>query len=139
MDVDKLLKALDNDNNEDIIDTTTATLKSEVCDVLTELELEEETRKDLCHKLRDYRHVEDISKLASGAYIRWICMKNPDEIHLTNGALLCDIRFGDEGISLICKGFRNRHFQVKFDECIIFQRLSEQEQVLLSALDYLSK
>ena len=29
--------------------------------------------------------------------------------------------------------------QLKFDECIIFQKLSNQENVILSVLDYLDK
>ena len=37
------------------------------------------------------------------------------------------------------KNNRNRFFQIKFDECIIFQKLSEQEKVILSVLDHLQK
>ena len=139
MDIDKLLKALDNDNNENIIDTTSESLRKELQDALKELELTKKDTNELAHKLRNYKYVDNISNLHSGAYIRWISLKNPDELYLTSGALLCDIKFDNEGVCLICKGFRNRHFQVRFDDCMIFQKLSDQEQVLLSALDYLSK
>jgi hypothetical protein len=139
MDIDKLLKALDNNNNENIIDTTSNSLREELQDALKELGLEEEDTDELAHKLQNYKYIDNLSNLHSGAYIRWISLKNPDELYLTNGALLCDIKFDNEGVCLICKGFRNRHFQVRFDDCMIFQKLSDQEQVLLSALDYLSK
>ena len=139
MDIDKLLKALDNDNNENIIDTTSESLREELLYALKDLELAEKDTNELAHKLRNYKYVDKISNLHSGAYVRWISLKNHDELYLTNGALLCDIKFDNVGVCLICKGFRSRHFQVRFDDCMIFQKLSDQEQVLLSALDYLSK
>ena len=36
-------------------------------------------------------------------------------------------------------GFNSRHFQISMDKNLIFQRLTDQELVLLSALDHLSK
>ena len=33
----------------------------------------------------------------------------------------------------------NRIFQIKFDECYVFQKLTNQEQVILGVLDYLEK
>ncbi len=139
MDIEKLLKAIDNDNNENILETTSESLRQELRAALSELELTKKTTDGLAEKLHNYKYVEGLSNLHSGAFIRWISLKNPDELYLTNGAMLCDIKFNDDGICLVCKGFRGRHFQVRFDDCMIFQKLSDQEQVLLSALDYLSK
>ena len=139
MDIETLLKALDKDENEDIIDTTSGKIKENIQSVLGELHLDIEDQNDLVYKLAGYKYVEDVSSLKSGAFIRWICITDPENIRLTKGALVCDIKFTDTGISIVCKGYHNRHFQLKFDECLIFQRLSDQERVLLSALDYLSK
>ena len=139
MDIDKLLRAIDNNDNENIIDTTSESLRQEMRAALTELELTKKDTDELADKLHNYKYVESISNLHTGAFKRWISLKNPDELYLTNGALICDIKFSDEGVSIVCKGFRGRHFQVRFDDCMIFQKLSDQEQVLLSALDYLSK
>jgi len=139
MDVDKLLHALNNDDNEDMIDTTTENIKETIHEIIHNLALDDQTIDNIIDKLKGYRYVDDMSTLHSGAYIRWICLKNPNSITLSRGALLCDIKFNDTGSSLVCKGFRNRHFQINFDECLIFQRLNDQERVLLSALDYLSK
>jgi len=40
----------------------------------------------------------------------------------------------------VCKnfGFPSRHFQISMDKNLIFQKLTDQELVLLSALDHLS-
>ena len=45
----------------------------------------------------------------------------------------------DEGAQLQIKNFKNRFFNIKFDEVIIFQKLSSQEQIILKVLDYLEK
>ena len=37
------------------------------------------------------------------------------------------------------KNTRNQVFQIKFDEVIIFQKLNNQENIILSVLDYLKK
>ena len=47
----------------------------------------------------------------------------------------------DNGVFCVCKnyGFKSRHFNISMDKNLIFQRLTDQELVLLSALDHLSK
>ena len=77
--------------------------------------------------------------LQLGYYIRWISLKNPDNIKLTNGAIIIDIKLLDNGMHLVCKNNMNRIIQIKFDEVIIFQKLSNQEKIILSVLDYLDK
>ena len=51
------------------------------------------------------------------------------------------MKITDDGVFCVCKnfGFPARHFQISMDKNLIFQRLTDQEQVLLSALDHLSK
>ena len=40
---------------------------------------------------------------------------------------------------LISLNNRNRIFQIKFDECVIFQKISDQEYIILQVLDHLEK
>ena len=138
MDMDKLLKALDKDSNEGIINMTSAKIKQINASVLSELQLSKEYHMEIMNKLKGYKYVDEMTDLHVGSYIRWIPLTNPNELRLKQGSILCDIKITDDGLSLVCKGY-NRHFQIKFDENLIFQRLSEQEQVLLSALDHLAK
>jgi hypothetical protein len=139
MDIDKLLKALDKDSNEGLLNMTSAKIKQINSSVLSELQLSRDYHQELMHKLKDYKYVDEMTDLHVGSYIRWIPLTNPSEIRLKQGSILCEIKITDDGLSLVCKGVYNRHFQIKFDENLIFQRLSEQEQVLLSALDHLAK
>ena len=139
MDIDTLLKALEKDENEAIIDMTSSKIYEHNKSVLGELQLSEHEYDEILKKLDRYKYIEDISSLKAGSYVRWICLNDPSNINLKKGAIVCDIKFTDTGISVICKGYHHRHFHIDFDECLIFQRLTDQERVLLSALDYLSK
>jgi hypothetical protein len=82
--------------------------------------------------------VDDLNGLTHGAYIRWIDLKNPERITLARGAIVCDIKIGQKGISLLCKTHPSpAMFHINMDEVIIFQRLSQQERLILVAMDYL--
>ena len=141
MDVNKLLKALDDENNEVLLNFTAKKIKEMNLKVLQELLLSREDTIDLFNKLIGYRYVDEIKDLKYGTYLRWIPLSNPNVIKLTKGAVFCDIRIEKNGIYMICKnyGFNSKHFQLKFDECLIFQKLTDQELVLLNALEHLSK
>ena len=68
--------------------------------MLQKLQLSRDDLKSLHKKLKDYRYCSDLTDLQSGNYLRWIPLKDPDNLNLTNGAYLCDVIFG-----LGCKHF----------------------------------
>ena len=80
LDVDKLLHALDNENNSSIVNLTTAKIKSAKNDILQKLQLPREKLKELHTKLSEYRVVNDIDDIEYGRYIRWISLKDPSKI-----------------------------------------------------------
>lgn len=85
--------------------------------------------KNALYKLKDYRFVENICDLHKGKHIRWIRMhKYPS---LTNGGLVMDIKFTQTGIQILAKSKTNRFMQVKYDDCLFFQKLSEDELAIL--------
>ena len=141
MDVNKLLKALEDDSNETLLNFTTDKIREMNLNVLKELHLSKQDTLELLNKLKDYKYVDEMNELKYGAYIRWIPIEDPDNIHLTKGALFCEMKITDDGVFFICKnyGYNRRHFQISMDKNLIFQKLTDQEQVLLSALDHLSK
>jgi hypothetical protein len=140
MDVNKLLKALDDDSNETLLNFTSKTIREMTLKVLKELELPKKETVDIFNKLKDYKYVDEMNDLKYGTFIRWIPIENPDNIYLTKGALFCEMKITDDGIFCICKnlGYSARHFQISMDKNLIFQKLTGQELVLLSALDHLS-
>ena len=141
MDIEKLLHALNNDNNEAIVDLDYAKIAKAKNDILQQLKLPRQDLAAMHKKLKIYRYVDDLKDVRFGSYIRWISLKNPAEIKLTNGGIICDIKAykkdNDEDIHIKCKNNMNRVFQIKMSEIILFQKLSEQEQVILKALKLL--
>lgn len=141
MDTKKLLKALDDDTNESLMNFTTQQLREMILKILKELQLPRNETLDLMKKLKYYKYVDEMKDLKYGTYLRWIPIDDPEDIQLTKGALFCEMKVKEDGVYIICKnyGFNRKHFQIKLDENLIFQKLTEQELVLLSALDHLSK
>ena len=141
MDVNKLLKALDDDSNENLLNFTTKQIKEMNLKILKELHLSKNDTLELLNKLKDYKYVDEMNDLKYGTYIRWIPLEDPNDIYLTKGALFCEMKITDDGIKCICKnyGYKSMYFQIEMDKNLIFQKLTEQELVLLSALDHLSK
>ena len=141
MDIQKLLKALDDETNETLLNFTSDKIKEMNINILKELQLPKQETLKLLDKLSDYKYVDEMNELKYGSYIRWIPIEDPTNIYLTQGALFCEMKITDNGVFCVCKnyGFKSRHFNISMDKNLIFQRLTDQELVLLSALDHLSK
>ena len=141
MDVNKLLKALDDESNENLFNFTSKKILEMNLNILKELQLDRSETLDILKKLKEYKYVDEMNELKYGTYLRWVPINNPENIHLTKGAIFCELKITDNGVFIVCKnfGYSTKHFQIKMDECLVFQKLSGQELVLLSALDHLSK
>jgi hypothetical protein len=141
MDTDKLLKSLENEDNEYLLDLTTKKIRDMNKKVLHELDITTKEMSDYLSKLKDYKYVDEVSDLKYGAYLRWVSLTDPDDLDLQKGAIFCEVKVADDGLFLICRnyGYSRKHFRLKFDENLIFQKLSEQELILLNVLDQLAK
>tara|TARA_B100000902_G_C27282149_1_gene902382 strand:+ start:1228 stop:1653 length:426 start_codon:yes stop_codon:yes gene_type:complete len=137
LDIGALLSALKNEDNETVLDLNHEKIDSLKNDMLTKLNLPEKTMCDFQKLLKDYRYIDELPELNYGRYVRWIPLKNVTVAKLTSGGFVCDVKI-DDGINIVCKNVMNRHFQFKMGDCLIFQKLSPQEQVLLSAMDYIN-
>lgn len=139
MDVQQLLKALDNEDNSHLLDLTNEKIQNIKFDILKELGFSQSKLLEIMEKLEEYRYIDNMSELKYGSYIRWIPISdpNPKKIALTKGAIFCDLKVTDEGVFIVYKNFYHNFYQIKMDECLVFQKMGEQEQVLLSALDHI--
>jgi hypothetical protein len=139
MDVDKLLKALNNEDNSHLLDLTNDKIMQIKIDILKELGFSRNKLLDVLKSLKYYRYVDGMNELCYGSYIRWIPITNPAKIELTKGSIFCEFKVTDNGVYVVCKNFMNKYHQFKLEENLIFQKITDQEHVLLSALDHLSK
>jgi nitroreductase len=144
IDVDSLLSALRRNKHDHLDGKTLSDISDEIYDALETLlgsadqEREENKRvmESLCKKLLEYRLADEVHSIHLGKYVKWIRKSNPRKI--TAGGFVMDIRFTDEGTNILVKcGAANPvFFQYKFDDCITFQRLSAEEQLILLAYEF---
>jgi hypothetical protein len=141
MDVNKLLKALEDESNDTLFNFTLEKIREMTLKILNELHLTKKETIDIFNKLKNYKYIDEMNELKYGTFIRWIPIEDPTNIYLTKGAIFCEMKITDDGVFCVCKnfGFPCRHFQLSIDKNLIFQKLTDQEMVLLSALDHLSK
>jgi hypothetical protein len=137
MDVNKLMNALDNENNESIMNLTSKKIFEMNFNIIKELHLDKPTTLDYLKKLKGYRYVDELNDLKHGCFIRWIPITDPSYLPLHHCGMICDIKITDNGVLITCKNFMHRHYTFKMDECLIFQKLTTQEKVIIHALDHL--
>ena len=144
MNIEDILHSLDNDKNLSISKLTYDKINNMKYNMLERLGMNDDELESMLHKLADYRYVEELQDIQHGAFIRYIPLtyKNRDnnsDIILKNGGFICDIKILGSGVHLLCRNHFRKIFQLKLDEVLIFQKLSNQEEIILSVFDYLSK
>ena len=137
--IEKILKSLDDDANEYILELTTEKIHRMNDNALKELHLTKQTHTTILNQLKNYIIVDELQQLKYGFFVRWISLIDPKNLYLNRGAIFCEVKVTDGGLDIIVKNYRNQYFSIKFDEVLLFQKLSNQELVLLSAMDHLSK
>ena len=133
IDVDAIIDSLESDGSTDYLETQSlSSIQKSIYDCLREHDIP--NIQQYCAKLADYRYVEEICHLHKGKNVRWIRMSG--EKTLTNGGIVVDIKFLDNGMHILTKNNQTRFIQYKFDDCLTFQKLSMGEQLVLMANDY---
>ena len=84
--VKELLQALDNEGNDTIMGLTSQKIKADKNDILQKLQFKREGLKKIHKKLKNYRYCNTVEDLRYGFYIRWIPLKDPEDIYLTNSS-----------------------------------------------------
>lgn len=128
-------KYLDNKSNQDIEDEKLASLETN--ESLTKTE-----KIGLMKKLIGYRYVDEIDSLHIGKYTRYIHKYPLDDdeeftYKLSQGAFLTVVDYLDTGIVLTFKSWNGRVFRINFDNCLIYQKLSAGEELVLMSADYI--
>lgn len=131
-DIKCIIKAIENDNNADVMLTTFTNIKKEKNDILQQLKIKGNSLKEYHKKLNEYRFINEISSIRDGCFVRWINIIDPEH-KLTYGAIVCNV--DEENGYIYMKSSnsfpRTRFITVQFDNIIIFQKLTEQELILL--------
>jgi hypothetical protein len=134
--INEIIKEIDEKN---LLFLSSSRIKELKNNILQKLYL---TREELIHYhkvLKQYRYVDEIDELKIGYYIRWFNLSKQNELKLTNGGIILDIKKGKDDILILCKNNKSNIFTLNLNKCIIFQKLSSQEQILIKIIDYIHK
>lgn len=134
--LEEVIKELDDKN---LLYMTSGKIKELKNNVLQKLYLSRTELLDYHIKLKEYRYVDEIDEMKIGAFIRWFNLNKTENMKLTNGGFIIDVKSTSDNIQIICKNNMNRIFSLILNECIIFQKMSSQEKILVKIIDYASK
>ena len=147
--VDELLKSIESDKLLSVSKLSYDKINTIKYNVLTRIGLEDDDLESMLLKLSDYRYVEELQDIHHGAFVRYIPLTNNtnksksqnknNEIILKPGGFICDIKILGTGVQLLCRNHFRKMFQLRVDEVLLFQKLTKQEEVILSVFDYLNK
>lgn len=138
MDFDLLKKALENDDNVGLINTSIQEIKNKKNNILQQLGLKRDELKSFNSSLKGYRYIENINDLKIGSNIRYIKLSNIENIKLSGVNNLCEIKVLNHGIGLVFKNFQNRFFTIYFNDNLIFQKINSEEEIILKAIKHLN-
>ena len=156
IDVDELLAVIEDQKHDHLADKSLKSIAKEIMvelneifglhkqSVFTQQTVIDRKRfiKELYNKLNAYRLINEIFEIHRGKHVRWI--RRPVSINgkvatnslpafLTTGGIVMDIKFLDTGTHVLIKSPGGRFVQFKYDDCVIFQMLSQDEQLILAA------
>ena len=152
--VDELLKSIESDKLLSISKLSYDKINTIKYNVLMRIGMEDDELESMLLKLSDYRYVEELQDIHHGAFIRYIPLvdtsknkskkgndheKKDNEVILKQGGFICDVKILSSGVQLLCRSHFRKMFQLRLDEVLLFQKLTKQEEVILSVFDYLNK
>jgi hypothetical protein len=113
-------------------------LSEEIVDSMKNISMSTDLIAEYCSKLVEYRFIDKIFQLQKGKHVRWIRKQSQSTKHLvspilTNGGIVMDIKFTNNGISILCKN-KDRFIQYNFDDCLTYQKLSSDELMVVGCM-----
>jgi hypothetical protein len=131
-------KIIDDIDKYKLSDLNTEIIKNRRNNILKQI-LDDDDLKHYKEILNDYRYVDEVDELRIGSFIRYFVLKdNDDPLKLARGGFIVDIQASKENIVILCKNNGN-FWKIKINNCVIFQKNTKQEDVLIKILDHLKE
>ena len=128
--IDELLRVATNGQPQYLEGKTIETISKTVYDTLV-YRVPNTHLQPIYEKLMGFRFVDEVYLLHRGKYVRWIRNDSlPPKLEI--GGIVVDIKITDCGVNVLCK-LGARFTQYKFNECLTYQKLSQDEMLLLAA------
>ena len=120
--------------------TDSSNIKTIKNDILQKMLFKGSELKQYHKLLKNYRYIDEIDELRYGSYIRWfnISKSQTQTLELLRGGFIVDIKQIKDDIQILCKNGIKLFFTLKMSQCIIFQKNTKQEELLIQILDHVS-
>lgn len=135
--INEIFKSIDANNSFE--NNTIESVTRDIFESLDEITINDETKRKYCEKLAGYRYIDEIKDIQNGRMISWIHRNKPPK--LVSGGFVTNIKFTDSGVYIFCK-FPSHYLnvvQIKFDNMLIYQKMSADEELILATNTYLNK
>ena len=83
--INNLLKGLDNEQNEGLLELDMRVIKQQKNDILQRMQFSGDILKEYHKKLKNYRYIDEIKDLRYGSFLRWFNIAKTDKIKLSFG------------------------------------------------------
>jgi len=130
-------KIIDDIDKYKLSDLNTEIIKNRRNNILKQI-LDDDEMKRYKEILNDYRYVDEVDELRIGSFIRYFVLKEDDDLKLARGGFIVDIQASKENIIILCKN-NGIFWKIKINNCVIFQKNTKQEEVLIKILDHLKE
>lgn len=139
LDVNAILSAMTKSENSTIVNMTLPKIAARRQEVLSSMNLTPEKMAEFERKLQMYRVVETPDELKHNQLIRWIPLRSLEtRPYVTIGGCLFRVKYNEEEALHIVtiRNVKKFVFNIKFELNAVFQRLSQEELLILRAVEY---
>ena len=139
LDINAILSAMNKTENSTIANLTLKKIAARRHEILSSLNLTPEKMAEFERKLVMYRVIESPYDLKHNQLIRWIPMRSLEtRPYVTLGGTLFRVRENvEEGVHVVTiRNVKRFVFNIKFEVNVVFQRLSQEEMLILRAVEY---
>jgi hypothetical protein len=139
MDINAILSAMNKTENNTIANLTMKKIEARRHEILSSLNLTPEKMAEFERKLPMYRVIENPYDLKHNQLIRWIPLRSLEtRPYITLGGTLFRVRENpEEGVHVVTiRNVKRFVFNIKFELNVVFQRLSQEELLILRAVEY---
>ena len=139
LDVNAILSAMTKSENSTIVNMTLPKIAARRQEILSSMNLTPEKMAEFERKLQMYRVVETPDELKHNQLIRWIPLRSLEtRPYVTIGGCLFRVKYNEEECLHIVtiRNVKKFVFNIKFELNAVFQRLSQEELLILRAVEY---
>jgi hypothetical protein len=137
IDINKILKAVENEKTDYLENKTFLNISKEILDTLSEMDnLNEEYICEFYYKLKEYMLIKSYNELRKSRYLRYIQINNKNSKQiLHSGGILIGVSEQLNDIYLLLMVFGKKIIKLRMKDYIFFQKLTPNDKIILYSFE----